>query len=43
MNIRYSDVGFMMSWDCLGEMYGSPEVVKKALFDEIEKFPKISK
>ncbi len=43
VNIRYPDVGLKMAWDRLEEMYGSPEVVEKALFDKIEKFPKISK
>ncbi len=43
VNIRYPDAGLKMAWDRLEEMYGSPEVVEKALFDKIEKFPKISK
>ncbi|RXN13836.1 hypothetical protein ROHU_037202 [Labeo rohita] len=43
VNIRYPDVGLKMAWDRLEEMYGSPEAVEKALFDKIEKFPKISK
>lgn len=43
VNIRYPDAGLKMAWDRLEEMYGSPEVVEKALFDKIEKFPKINK
>lgn len=43
VNIKHPDVGLKMAWDRLEEMYGSPEVVEKALFDKIENFPKISK
>lgn len=43
MNIRYTVIGLKMAWDRLEEMCGSPEAMEKALFDKIEKFPKISK
>ena len=31
-----------MAWSRLQECYGSPEMIEKALFDRVEKFPKIN-
>ena len=34
--------GLRMVWSRLNECYGSPEMIEKALFDRLEKFPKVS-
>ncbi len=31
-----------MTWSRLQECYGSPEMIEKALFDRVEKFPKLN-
>lgn len=34
--------GLRMVWSRLNECYGSPEMIEKALFDRLEKFPKVT-
>lgn len=41
VNISHLSAGLAMAWNCLDEMYGSPEAVEQTLFSKLESFPKI--
>ena len=42
VHVNDSTQGLKMAWSRLQECYGSPEMIEKALFDRVEKFPKIN-
>ena len=42
MHINNPKAGLKMVWERFKECYGSPEVIERALFNEIENFPKIT-
>ncbi|XP_058881751.1 uncharacterized protein LOC131737334 [Acipenser ruthenus] len=42
VHVSQPAAGLKMAWERLEECYGSPEVIEKALFEKLEKFPKIS-
>ncbi|KAI4876335.1 hypothetical protein NFI96_002704 [Prochilodus magdalenae] len=42
VHINDPALGLQMAWTRLQECYGSPEMIEKALFDRLERFPRIS-
>lgn len=42
VNIKNPATGLYMAWGRLDEIYGSPEAVEQALFNNLENFPKIT-
>lgn len=42
IHINCPDAGLKMTWERLEQCYGSAEVVKDALFKQIDSFPKIT-
>ncbi len=42
VHINYPDIGFSMVWKRLEECYGSAEAMELALFNKLERFPKLS-
>ncbi len=42
VNIKDPAIGLSMAWKRLDEIYDSPEAIEQALFNKLEKFPKVT-